>query len=185
MELAVHRGFSPRAGSVEEVFSQLHVGDQNSGSMNRQLPGDLTVRLNGKASPSRWPSCAIIRADPEMVLGGAARHRRRHDRSPDVVTFVVDDGLSSVVEPLENDLNLLAFQVAVQFGESIVVTNESSASDAFNAEDAAAIAGRIVPQIERRCSTVSARAESFVVPIDDAASIIDHVDRVVRLVALR
>ena len=153
--------------------------------MNRHLSGDLTVGLHGKASPSRWASSAIVRADPEMILGGAARHRRWHDRLPDVVTFVVDHGLSSVVEPLENDLNLLAFQVAVQFGESIVVANESSASDAFDVEDAASIAGRVVLQIERWCSTIGARAESFVVAVNDAPSVVDYVDRVVWLVALR
>ena len=140
VQLSVHGRWSPQGGSVEEIWSEVHFGDEDSRSMTRQLADDQAVRTNGKAAPAGWASSAVVRADPKMILGRSALHGGRDDRFPDVVFRVDGNRLTSIVERLKQHFDTELFVAAIQFREAIVVTDGDTTSDPFDLECDEAVA---------------------------------------------
>src|SRR5207253_10353693 len=127
VESLIHGAFTPEAGGIEEFFVQGHVGDEDAGTVELKAVNDPAVRSDGEAGPFARARGAVVRADPEVIFGGPALHRRRNNGSPNVVFRVGDNAGPGVVERPKQDLHTTLLQCAKKFGEAIVVADADAA----------------------------------------------------------
>ena len=181
VQLPVHRRFAPRLGRIETVRIEPHVREQNSRPVQIQLPRDEAVRANRKTGPARRSRRTVVGAHPKMILRRAARHRGGNDCFPDIVIRISHDAGAGVVKRLEDDVDVAAFVLAIQFRKPIVVANQDATVNSFDSKRHKPVAGRVMAQVQSRPPAVAAGAKAFIVTVHNLAARVDDVNRVVRL----